>query len=210
MRCQEVIWEKKQGSVSHSLFVMAWDETVSQKSCSIAHILFIMGWYVMRLLYENNAYLLFIMEWDLMLPGRQNGAESLTSCWSWNEMWNCMAGTKGSVTHILLVMRWDMMTLLDRKLGSITHKLFIMEWDVMKLLSRTKGQCHSHTVGHGRRCDENVWEMERECHTHPVGHEMWSDFLAENINVTHLLLVRGWNVKKMLGRERRMTLTPCL
>jgi len=56
-----------------------------------------------------------ICHWTSMwFPSNEKNAVLLTFCWSWNKpvLWDCPAAKHCSVTHILLVMQWDMMRLL--------------------------------------------------------------------------------------------------
>ena len=56
---------------------------------------------------------------------------------------------KRSVTHFLL---GDVRKLLDRKNGQCTHILFII-LSCSDSENAEKGQCHSHSVRHGMRCN---------------------------------------------------------
>ena len=66
--------------------------------------------------------------------------------------------------------------------------------------------CHLQPVGHGMRWDEVRLPGSKSlhCHSHPVGHGMrWdgSVCLADNGSVTCLLLVMGWDLMRLPGRN---------
>ena len=115
--------------------------------------------------------------WDEMgwTPHRiKVSAISLTFCWlAWSEMW--WLWKKRCVTHSLWVMG-DVMILHDRKWGGfyslpiwrgVTHGLGLAEgraapltycwsWEWWSGMEKKSWQCHSQTVGHGRRCHETA------------------------------------------------------
>ncbi len=132
-------------NVTHKLFLMCLDFQ-TENYCSATHILLYKEWDVMRQSGRNNynvTHKLLGMRWDMMklhsaVPlticwlmrsdetvWQKITAVKLTPCWSWNEMcWAWVAGNDCRVTHILLV----------------------MEWDVMRLSGRYSLQCHSHPI----------------------------------------------------------------
>ena len=94
---------------------MLWD-CMAEINVSVTHKLLVMGWDVMGLHGRNKC------QCHSQTVGHGMRCDetawqkwmsvSLTSCWSWDEMWwDCMAEINVSVTHILLVMGWDVMRL---------------------------------------------------------------------------------------------------
>ena len=201
MKCDEIAWQTKGGSVTHLLFVMGWNviadkrgvpltccwswdemwwDCLSEKGWSVTHKLLVIGWYVMR------------------LPGREKGAVSLTCCWSWYDMWwDCLAENRWQVL-LTSYWSWDEMwwdclgenmgecysqavghgmkcneISLQQKGGSVTHSLLVMGWNVMKLPGREKGRSVTHIL---LVIDEMWWyclaEKRRKCHPLAVGHGM--------------------------------------
>jgi hypothetical protein len=66
----------------------------------------------------------------------------------------------------------------------------------MRLLGRKKGHCHSHTVGHGMRCDETAGQKKGHCHSLAVGHVMRCDETAGQ-KQRALLLTSCWSWDEM-------------
>ena len=103
-----------------------------------------------------------VMGWDVMrLPGWKGRALSLTTYWSWDEVWcwgcltktgccNSLALVMGicklwwdyqnecTVTHKLFIMKEDVMRL-QENCSTVTHKLLVMGWVKVRLPSWKKG-----------------------------------------------------------------------
>ena len=108
--------------------------------------------------YENTIPLTSYLSWDInVAPSNEKKAVLLTFCWSWNKMlWHCPAAKHCSVTHILLVMGWNMMRLLAA--NTVTASLTDC-WYGMGCVktARWNKQCHSPTIGHRIRCIGFAW-----------------------------------------------------
>ena len=148
--------------------------------------------------------------WLRLKKGSMTVLPVLTYCWSLDEIW-CDRKT-GGVTHILLVMKHDILRLSGRKNGNVTYKLLVwdamcemrlstslggkkrstthllLEWNVSKCLAE-EGECYVPDVGPGMRWDETAWDK-------------WQcDFL--------LAVVMGCDVRRMHSRKSVVSLTSC-
>lgn len=56
---------------------------------------------------------------------------------------------KCSITHILLVMEWDMTHEIEKRCDTATHPLLVKEWDTMSLLFKRNMWCYSHPICDG-------------------------------------------------------------
>ena len=91
--------------------------------------------------------------------------------------WDCLAKEKMgcSVTHILLVMGWEMMRVSGRKKMQVTHPLLVMGWNMMRMPGKGEWQYHSpsQAAGHGMR---KLGKRKMQCHSHdPIGQRMRGD-----------------------------------
>ena len=134
----------------------------------------------------------------------------------------------GNVTHKLIAMGWDCLARKYSSVAMVTHSLLVMVmgWNIatlMRLPGKEIKQCHSQAVGLGMRhnwwgClgimsltsylswDETAWQGNQavlitSCWSWD---ETWSMGLPGN--VTHMLLVIGWNC---LARNKAVSLTTC-
>ena len=232
MKCDETRGE------CHSLAVGYGMRLPGKRKGCVTHKLLVMGWNVMRLpgrkggechsLAVGHGRKCDEIAWPKM------GGMSLTSyCHGMRCDEIAWQRNRGSVTHKLLVIGWNVMTLLGRKMGGGTHSLLFKEWNLMKLPGR-KGGSITHSLlfmgGNVMRLPgtekgsvsltscwswhEIWWESwdclaEKGCHLLPVGHGMKCDEIAWQ-SVTHFLLVKGWNVMTFPGRkELGVSLTSC-
>ena len=117
-------------------------------------------------------------------------------------MWN--------VTHFLLVIGKDVMRLPFTKCAM--SPTYCRSWEKMwwDYLSQNV-QCHSHTVGHGKRCDETALDKMCNVWTHILLVIMGKDVMSlhKMCKVTHLLLVIGRDVMRMPFTKCPMSLTTC-
>ena len=201
MRCDDTAWQKK-GFITHKL--LGCDENPGQEKGAVSLTSCCHG---------------RCDDSEMRLCSRKRVA-SLTTCRSWDVMgWDCMAGKKCDIIHILLlVMGLDCLAEKTRAV-SLTS---CWSWnDMCWYYMAKKRQCHhTHAVGHGMRYDETAWQKE-QCHSHTVVME-WDMMILpcwkkchslavgnrmrlhdrKKGGVTYIfLLVMGWNVMRLLGRK---------
>ena len=169
MKCDEILWQKiTLLSLTFCWSCMIWDQiTLSGGKSCVTHILLVVGW-------DDAAWLTMPLSLTRcsMVMGWLRSDEtpwlwlSLTRCRSWDEIWwDSLAENHGAVTHILLVMGWDIMRLPGRTSLSLT--CCQMAWD------KVWHKCYSVLL-----LTFCAWD------------KRWWDCLAENhYTVTHKLLV---------------------
>ena len=94
----------------------------------VTYFLMAMGSNVLKWLADKRGtvtHKLLVMGCDMIRQSGRKEALSLTSYWSWDEMWfQCLGSKKGIVTHKLFAMGCDGMRLSCRIYGTMTHSLF--------------------------------------------------------------------------------------
>ena len=138
---------------------------------------------------------------------------------------------KCSITHPLLVIRWDKVwDCLKKKMQchTVTHILLVMGWDTMRLPCQKKlltlcwswdhgwdiilhgKMCHSPPVGHGMRHGQPCIRRNAVPVTHML-FGMWHDETARwKKNITHILLVFGRDMMRLLAKEKCSVTHPLL
>ena len=85
----------------------------------------------------------------------------------------------------------------QKKKCNVTHILLVMEWDMMSLPGKSENSGHSPPVGHG---DYFLAQQKMQCHSHAVDQARMSHFTKE-YSITHILLVMAWDcLQRKQGR----------
>jgi hypothetical protein len=205
--CDETAFHKI-CNVTHKLLVIGKNVMrLPHKMCAVTHRLLVIGKDVMRLPFTKPVMSLTScwssekMWWDCFSPNVQyyshkllvigkDGVSQNLYCHSLpvgqrkKNMMKLPFDKICNVTHTLLVIGKVVMRLPSIKIP-ITHKLLV----IWKYVMRLNLQCHSHAVGHRKKCGENAF------------HQMY--------NATHKLLVIGKSVMRLPSTRCVMSLTPC-
>lgn len=123
---------------SSSQAVVNSDETTQQKkgvpltSCWTSDEL----WWAASRTNGSATHLLLVISWNLMRLLIRKKVMSPTSYWLWNEMWQDYP-TEIKSMSLTPCCSWDeILDCLENKRGSTTHKLWVMGWDVMRQKQR--------------------------------------------------------------------------
>ena len=96
-----------------------------------------------------------------------------------------------------------LMKLPGRQKGSITHSLLVIEWDVTRLADRECRLYCSHPVGHVIRSVEVAWEKTWQWHSHPVGMRYDEIICQKKGWVTDLLLAMELDVSRPPTQDKQ-------
>ena len=138
----------------------------------------------------------------MRLLGKRNSAVLLTGCCSWdrNDVITCEE-RKGSVTHLLLIMGWDMMKLPCKRKNAVTHRLLVMENEALRLhWKKNRMQSHSHTVGYRIKHDESANETNVVHSLLPV--VMMTLWPKKECSIAHILVVEWQYMMRPLGKGK--------
>ena len=124
--------------------------------------------------------------WDEIVFLYVTWETSLTDCWPQDKVrWNIRKERIPNATHTLLVIVWECLW----EMASVTHILLLMNWEMMSLwksaLLLTFWCTYKHGIGHHDH--ETAWKQIVHYYSHTVW-GMWWDFLVV-CSVTYILFI---------------------
>ena len=138
----------------------------------------------------NVTDLLLVIVKDVMRVPVTQCTMSLTSCWSWEEMWwDCLSQHVQCHLQAVGHRKWCDETGFHKRCN-VTHKLLVMGKDGWDYLSQNM-QCYSLAVGHRERCDKTACPKMYHV-THfllVIGKDVLRTPFTKMCNVTYFLLV---------------------